>query len=289
MRAQAIAAPRAATQPASFAPPARALLLQRKCACGGAAGLSGECEECRKKRLGVQRHAAGAAADLAPSMVHEVPHSPDEPRDLPTRVKSDSRPPHDFSRISLLAPPSNANIESKAQIRVLSQVPPGQEEGIKFSEDNIRMTLQGSGTCQNGGADSACDPASGAYKIKSNNNTCCTRACTQQHEGTHVSDVTGWGCCKALSKAYNAKGADKNALVTKYNQWLNKVVAITECHAYSNDVRCADSLAVTKDCGGSGKGTDCCKDIADYRTKYAASAKTNCAAAPKDAEPCPVF
>jgi Domain of unknown function (DUF4157) len=28
--------------------------LQRKCACGGVAGKSGECEECRKKRLGLQ-------------------------------------------------------------------------------------------------------------------------------------------------------------------------------------------------------------------------------------------
>lgn len=29
-------------------------LLQRKCACGGAAGVTGECEGCRKKRLGLQ-------------------------------------------------------------------------------------------------------------------------------------------------------------------------------------------------------------------------------------------
>ncbi|HEY2574338.1 MAG TPA: DUF4157 domain-containing protein, partial [Verrucomicrobiaceae bacterium] len=31
--------------------PTRNRLLQRKCACGGTPGLSGECEECRKKRL----------------------------------------------------------------------------------------------------------------------------------------------------------------------------------------------------------------------------------------------
>src|SRR5215212_692873 len=35
--------------------PTRSGLLQRKCACGGAAGMSGECEECsKKKRFGLQ-------------------------------------------------------------------------------------------------------------------------------------------------------------------------------------------------------------------------------------------
>src|SRR5262245_5616841 len=47
-----------------------ALVLQRKCACGGSAGQSGECEDCRKKKLsdaeGVQlqaRLAFGTAGD----------------------------------------------------------------------------------------------------------------------------------------------------------------------------------------------------------------------------------
>ncbi len=44
---------KAASQP-SFAP-VQGGLLQRKCACGGAAGMSGECEECsKKKRFGLQ-------------------------------------------------------------------------------------------------------------------------------------------------------------------------------------------------------------------------------------------
>ena len=35
--------------------PSQSGILQRKCACGGAAGMSGECEECsKKKRLGLQ-------------------------------------------------------------------------------------------------------------------------------------------------------------------------------------------------------------------------------------------
>ena len=36
---------------ATAAPPVRNNLLQRKCACGGKPGPTGECEECRKKRL----------------------------------------------------------------------------------------------------------------------------------------------------------------------------------------------------------------------------------------------
>jgi hypothetical protein len=35
--------------------PARSGLLQRKCACGGAPGVSGECAECRRERLTLQR------------------------------------------------------------------------------------------------------------------------------------------------------------------------------------------------------------------------------------------
>ena len=50
-RIQAQVKPR---QKSSFAP-SSPRLLQRKCACGGTASLSGECEECSKeKRLGLE-------------------------------------------------------------------------------------------------------------------------------------------------------------------------------------------------------------------------------------------
>jgi hypothetical protein len=45
----------------SMAPtPARGPTLRRKCACGGTPGPGGECEECRNKRLSLQRHARNA-------------------------------------------------------------------------------------------------------------------------------------------------------------------------------------------------------------------------------------
>jgi len=159
----------------------------------------------------------------------------------------------------------------------------------KFSDKGVLMTLAGSGTCNNGGAESGCDPETGAYKIYANNNTCCTKDCSRLHEQTHVSDITNWGCCKALSVAYNKPGADKGAAVQKYNDWLSHAIHLTECHAYSNGVDCARQLARQKDCSGPGRNTDCCKDIEDYRTKYSARAKTECDAAPKDPPACPVF
>jgi len=73
-------------------------LLQRKCACGGSAGLDGECEECRNKRL--QRRAVnGAAPTTVPPIVHEVLRSPGQSLDPATRAFMEPRFGHDFSKV----------------------------------------------------------------------------------------------------------------------------------------------------------------------------------------------
>lgn len=74
-------------------------VLQRKCACGGASGPTGECEECRKKRL--QRKAANhaEAPGEVPSIVHDVLRSPGQPLDPGARVFFEPRFGHDFSRV----------------------------------------------------------------------------------------------------------------------------------------------------------------------------------------------
>jgi hypothetical protein len=174
-------------------------------------------------------------------------------------------------------------------VRALHQLSAGQPEADEYTGEGVLMTLAGSGTCVNGGAASACDPTIGAYRLQRNNNTCCTQDCSLNHELTHVTDITNWGCCKALSVAYNAPGANKNAAVQKYNTWLSSAVNITECHAYTNDVSCADQKFKAMDCAGAGKNTDCCKDIADYKVRYQAFANATCAAAPKTVPPCPAF
>jgi hypothetical protein len=56
--------------------PLRTGLLQRKCACGGTPGRSGECEECREKRLNVQRRAAHEAESaIVDRALHALPTS----------------------------------------------------------------------------------------------------------------------------------------------------------------------------------------------------------------------
>ncbi|HEX9867631.1 MAG TPA: DUF4157 domain-containing protein [Candidatus Tectomicrobia bacterium] len=80
--------------------PVQTGLLQRKCACGGTPGLTGECEECRRRRLTMQRSAANQAEPSAiPPIVHEVLRSPGQPLDPATRTFMESRFGHDFSRV----------------------------------------------------------------------------------------------------------------------------------------------------------------------------------------------
>jgi hypothetical protein len=76
------------------------LLLQRKCACGGASGLTGECEECRmiKLRRKTLNPEPGAPNDSAvPPIVHKVLRSPGHLLDPATRASMQPRFGHDFS------------------------------------------------------------------------------------------------------------------------------------------------------------------------------------------------
>src|SRR5205085_4171555 len=75
--------------PPSTAPdftPVRGRLLQRKCACGGTPGPTGECESCRKIRL--QRAAIHPSSfpSKAPPIVHEVLRSAGQPLNYETRA-----------------------------------------------------------------------------------------------------------------------------------------------------------------------------------------------------------
>jgi hypothetical protein len=84
--------------------PARSDRLQRKCACGGSPGIDGECAECRKKRLGLQRLAANrAASEAVPPVVYEVLRSPGQRLDGATRSFMQSRFGYDFSKVRVHA------------------------------------------------------------------------------------------------------------------------------------------------------------------------------------------
>lgn len=69
-------------------------LASRKCGCGAAPGLDGDCQECRRNRL--------TSSQPSPAAVH----------DATPRVPASSMPRHDFSRVSVLAPQDQTPTQS---------------------------------------------------------------------------------------------------------------------------------------------------------------------------------
>ncbi len=80
--------------------PVTAGLLQRKCACSGSAGLTGQCAECHKERLTLQRQAVNQSSfSTVLPIVDEVLRSPGQGLDGDTRTFTESRFGHDFSQV----------------------------------------------------------------------------------------------------------------------------------------------------------------------------------------------
>ncbi|MBC8028993.1 MAG: DUF4157 domain-containing protein [Pyrinomonadaceae bacterium] len=85
--------------------------MQRKCACGGSAGVTSECEDCDKKKLSLQRSTEVARpatlnskpetrnSSGVPPIVNEILSSPGQPLDSQTRAFFEPRFGHDFSRV----------------------------------------------------------------------------------------------------------------------------------------------------------------------------------------------
>jgi len=74
--------------------------LQRKCTCGGTAGPMGEWEECRKKRLSIQRRTVNSQEQSeVPPIVQDVLRSPGQPLDAATRAFMESRFGRDFAHV----------------------------------------------------------------------------------------------------------------------------------------------------------------------------------------------
>lgn len=75
-------------------------ILQRKCGCGGSRSSAGECEDCKKKKMSLQRFSTGYAGTFAaPAIVHDVLRSPGQPLDAATRTFFEPRFGHDFSKV----------------------------------------------------------------------------------------------------------------------------------------------------------------------------------------------
>ena len=79
-------------------------ILQRHCDCGQHTIAGGECDECGKKHLSLQRASRNSGLGTrnsggATPIVHEVLHSPGQPLDAATRAFFEPRFGHDFSRV----------------------------------------------------------------------------------------------------------------------------------------------------------------------------------------------
>jgi hypothetical protein len=133
--------------------PTRSLLLQRKCACGGTPGMDGECEECRSKRMTLQRRSIGQAEPAtAPSSVHVVLRSPGQPLDQTTRTFMEPRFGHDFSRVRVHT--NSRAAESARAVNALAytvgrnvvfgegQYRPGTNEGRRLLAHELTHVVQ---------------------------------------------------------------------------------------------------------------------------------------------------
>lgn len=134
-------------------------ILQRRCACGGGQGPSGQCEECRRKgRDTLQRHAASHRPALisqrlqVPAIVHDVLRSAGEPLDTATRAFMESRFSHDFSQVRVHTGPRAA--ESSRAVNALAytvgrdvvfaagQYAPRTEQGRRLLAHELTHTVQ---------------------------------------------------------------------------------------------------------------------------------------------------
>jgi len=71
----------------------------QRCACGGTAGPNGECEECKARRLALQRKGDSVGGSEAPQSVHQTLNRPGQPLDDSTRDFMGSRFGADFSGV----------------------------------------------------------------------------------------------------------------------------------------------------------------------------------------------
>lgn len=77
-------------------------MLQRKCACGGSPGVSGECQDCQDNRMQRKSKTANSVAAV-PGKVSATLRAPGQPLHSDTREYMESRFGHDFSHVRVHA------------------------------------------------------------------------------------------------------------------------------------------------------------------------------------------
>jgi hypothetical protein len=210
----------------------RSGVWQRKCACGGTPGPTGECAKCRRKRLANQ-HSVGKTlpSTLAPS--ESEPINVREPRFA-----------YNFSQFAVH--------EQLPKNRFSSDIPrKSSTASIEGQDQEKPSPMQGSATIR-------CD-GSGNYEIvygKWATATCGTKDCVTAHESSHMADwKSKWPTgCNGQPKGYLPKGdpPDKPLMTAaEYKTFLKE----SECRAHTVDLSCAEALP---------KPAGCEKTVEDY-------------------------
>jgi hypothetical protein len=133
------------------------VLLQRKCQCGGSADSHGECAECRKRRLSIQRKVGdspfGDQPDRsAPPAVYKALRSPSQPLDAATRSFLESQFDADFAEVRIHTDHTAAEAAQEIQARAFTsrqdivfasgQFAPESDEGKRLLVHELTHTIQ---------------------------------------------------------------------------------------------------------------------------------------------------
>jgi hypothetical protein len=201
---------------------AHPVLLQRKCSCGGAGGVTVECAGCGRKRLPMQReHAHRTEIGDASSAVHGVLNSPGEPLDAATRAFMESRLGHNFSRIpvdrgrpqgsGLAVGPEGDRYEREADANAsrLDGAPPQAAGRADFGAVRVHADSRAAASARAVGAR--------AYTVGSHIVFGAGRYAPRTGEGrsllahelTHVLQQTGGGASATLQRQPDKGGKDK--------------------------------------------------------------------------------
>jgi hypothetical protein len=126
-------------------------VLQRKCSCGGSAGMEGECEECKAEKQ-LQRSSTGAGPATAPASVENILQSSGSPLDRETRSFFESRLGCDFGKVRIYtdaeAASSARSVAAKAytvENKIVfnsGQYSPHTQEGRKLLAHELTHVVQ---------------------------------------------------------------------------------------------------------------------------------------------------
>ncbi len=108
--------------------------LQRKCACGQHNLAGGECTECSKKRLNLQRFATDKTEQTTiPTIVHDVLQSQGQPLDPATLDFMGSRFGHDFSQVRV-----HSDSRAARSAEVVNAKAYTVQQDVVFGEDQYK-------------------------------------------------------------------------------------------------------------------------------------------------------